>query len=158
VATVSSCRCHDYATSIKLSSMLHVPIFFSYCVPLYSWPYRTISRELKRRHHVFELDPIALVSIHVTRYPPEFINILITPLRVRQSKPPKVDRGVVRNWPGTMQASGISSRLCCTSFFDSSLSILRRVTKKNGHARLNFATFSKTIVQITQNFHPIKAQ
>jgi len=47
--------------------------FFSHRVVLHSPLSRAMSRELKRRHHVFEFGAIALVFIHLAGYPPEFV-------------------------------------------------------------------------------------
>ena len=122
--------------------------FFPRRVVLYS---TAISRKLKQLHHVFGLDAIPLVLIHVTGYPPQFMNIPPTPIRVRQSKPPRPKQAVVHSWCEMMQASGLSSRLCCASFFRLSLSPspLHRVTKIKWPCSPELRHISKTIVQLS---------
>jgi hypothetical protein len=106
--------------------------------------FTTLQGDVSRTSPVFELGAIALVLIHLARYPPEFTNILPTPIPVIQSKPTNVEKTVMRNWCETMQASDVSSRFCRAKFHSSSLcpSPLRR-DKNNGHARLNLVALHR---------------
>jgi len=95
-----------------------------------------MSREREPYRHVFDLGTIVPTHRLVTLLYPSNAN------SVNQSKPAEVEKVVVRNWCETMQASGVSYRLCRASFSVRASAHLRCAETTNEHARLNLVTFS----------------
>ena len=148
--TFSSCRSHDYPTSIKLSSTSSALGYFRYQLISSLFLCRVFYIHLESS----EFDTNALVSIHVAGYPPEGINMSPTLIGIRQSKPQRLKKAVVRNWCETMQASGLSSRLCFASFLSSRYDA--RLNFRRTIVQLSFVAATTCLVterQITQHSH-----